>query len=159
MKNYYALILLLFFVSANYAQSKNVIVDKAWVSESEEWTDFQYAGKIVFSINPNEEPGSLRIGNYDFLYDFTDGKGKFSSKATYSSAEFSHPRKVSASTDKQGVLNTTYEGTLVFQSDKDYYSVIAVITILEKNENVLGVKMKLKDNNRKEYAFSTKPAS
>lgn len=159
MKNYYALILLLFFVSANYAQSKNVIVDKAWVSESEEWMDFQYAGKIVFSINPNEEPGSLRIGNYDFLYDFTDGKGKFSSKATYSSAEFSHPRKVSASTDKQGVLNTTYEGTLVFQSDKDYYSVIAVITILEKNENVLGVKMKLKDNNRKEYAFSTKPAS
>ena len=159
MKNYYALFLLLFFVSANYAQSKNVIVDKAWVSESEEWTDFQYAGKIVFSINPNEEPGSLRIGNYDFLYDFTDGKGKFSSKATYSSAEFSHPRKVSASTDKQGVLNTTYEGTLVFQSDKDYYSVIAVITILEKNENVLGVKMKLKENNRKEYAFSTKPAS
>jgi len=159
MKNYYALILLLFFVSANYAQSKNVIVDKAWVSESEEWTDFQYAGKIVFSINPNEEPGSLRIGNYDFLYDFTDGKGKFSSKATYSSAEFSHPRKVSATTDKQGVLNTTYEGTLVFQSDKDYYSVIAVITILEKNENVLGVKMKLKENNRKEYAFSTKPAS
>ena len=44
-------------------------------------------------------------------------------------------------------------------SDKDYYSVIAVITILEKNENVLGVKMKLKDNNRKEYAFSTKPTS
>lgn len=159
MRNFYTLFLLLFFVSVDYAQSKNVVVDKAWVNEAEEWTDFQYAGKIVFSINPNEEAGSLRIGNYDFLYDFVDGKAKFASKTTYSSAEFSHPRKVSASTDKQGVLNTTYEGTLVFQSDKDYYSVIAVITILEKNENVLGVKMKLKDNNRKEYAFSTKPNS
>ncbi|WP_125718996.1 hypothetical protein [Flavobacterium ustbae] len=159
MKNFYALFLLLFFVTVDYAQSKNVVVDKAWVSESEEWADFQYSGKIVFSINPNEEAGSLRIGNYDFLYDFVDGRAKFASKTTYSSAEFSHPRKISASTDKQGVLNTTYEGTLVFQSDKDYYSVIAVVTILEKNENVLGVKMRLKENNRKEYAFSTKPTS
>ncbi|EJG01259.1 MULTISPECIES: hypothetical protein [Flavobacterium] len=159
MKNYYALFFLLFFVSVDYAQSKNVVVDKAWVSESEEWSDFQYSGKIVFSINPNEEPGTLRIGNYDFLYDFVEGKAKFTVKTTYSSAEFSHPRKISASTDKQGVLNTTYEGTLVFQSDRDYYSVIAVVTILEKNDNVLGVKMRLKDNNRKEYAFSTKPTS
>lgn len=159
MKNYYALFLLLFFVSVGYAQSKNVVVDKAWVSESEEWSDFQYSGKIIFSINPNEAPGTLRIGNYDFLYDFIEGKAKFTVKSTYSSAEFSNPRKLSASTDKQGVLNTTYEGTLIFQSDRDYYSVIAVVTILEKNDNVLGVKMHLKENDRKEYAFSTKPTS
>lgn len=159
MKNYYALFLLLFFVTVGYAQSKNVVVDKAWVSESEEWSDFQYSGKIIFSINPNEAPGTLRIGNYDFLYDFVEGKAKFTVKSTYSSAEFSNPRKLSASTDKQGVLNTTYEGTLIFQSDRDYYSVIAVVTILEKNDNVLGVKMHLKENDRKEYAFSTKPTS
>ncbi|OIV42726.1 hypothetical protein [Flavobacterium johnsoniae] len=159
MKKLYTLFLLLFFVTVNYAQSKTVIADRAWVNESEEWTDFSYAGRIVFSINPNEQPGSLRIGNYDFLYDFVEGKGKFSNKATYSSAAFSNPRKVSATTDKQGVLNTTYEGTLIFQSDKDYYSVIAIVTILEKDDNVLGVKMRLKEGNRREYAFSTKPTS
>lgn len=157
MKKYYALFLL-FFVSVNYAQqtTQTFIVDKAWLNESEEWSDFKYAGQIVFSTNANEEEGSLRIGNYDFLYDFCDGKAKFANKATYSAAQFSHPRKLSVTTDKQGVINSTYEGTLIFQADRDYYSVIAVITILEKNGNTLGVKMRLKEGNKKEYAFSIK---
>lgn len=156
MKNYYALFLLLFCVSANYAQSKTLIVDKAWLNESEEWSDFQYSGQIVFSSNPSDPEGSLRIGNYDFLYDFCDGKAKFANKATYSAAEFANPRKVSVTTDKQGVINSTYEGTLIFQGDRDYYSVIAIVTILEKNGNVLGYKMHLKEGNKKEYAFSLK---
>lgn len=158
MKNYYALFLLLFFVSVNYAQqtTQTLIVDKAWLNESEEWSDFKYSGQIVFSTNASDEEGTLRIGNYDFLYDFCNGKAKFANKATYSAAEFSHPRKVSVTTDKQGVMNSTYEGTLIFQSDKDYYSVIAFVTILEKNGNTLGVKMRLKEGNKKEYAFSIK---
>ncbi|RUT68052.1 hypothetical protein D0817_23185 [Flavobacterium cupreum] len=161
MKNFYTLFLILFFVSANYAQqsSKTLVVDKAWVNESEEWSDFTYAGQIVFSTNPSAEEGSLRIGNYDFLYDFCEGKAKFANKATYSAAEFAHPRKLSVTTDKQGVVNSTYEGTLIFQSDKDYYSVIAVVTLLQKEGTMLGVKMHLKDNDRREYAFSLKPNS
>lgn len=159
MKNYYALFLLLFFVSVSYAQqSQTLIVDKAWVNDSEEWSDFKYAGQIVFSTSATEE-GSLRIGNYDFLYDICEGKAKFSNKATYSAAEFSHPRKLTVTTDKQGVVNSTYEGTLIFQSDKDYYSVIAIVTILEKNGNTLGLKMHLKENSKKEFAFSLKPNS
>lgn len=158
MKKYYALFLLFFCVFINYAQqtTQTLIVDKAWLNEAEEWSDFQYAGQIVFSTNANEEEGSLRIGNYDFLYDFCDGKAKFSNKTTYSAAQFAHPRKLSVTTDKQGVMNSTYEGTLIFQSEKDYYSVIAVVTILEKNGNVLGVKMRPKEGNKKEYAFSIK---
>ncbi|MFQ6603335.1 hypothetical protein [Flavobacterium sp. C3NV] len=158
MKNYYALFLLLFFVTVNYAQqtTQTLIVDKAWLNEAEEWSDFKYAGQIVFSTNANEPEGTLRIGNYDFLYDFCDGKAKFANKATYSAAQFSNPRKVSVTTDKQGVTNSTYEGTLIFQSDKDYYSVIALVTILEKNGNTLGLKMHLKEGNKKEYAFSLK---
>ncbi|MNQ57259.1 hypothetical protein D3C85_714070 [compost metagenome] len=160
MKNYYALFLLLFFVSVNYAQqSQTLIVDKAWVNDSEEWSDFKYAGQIVFSTNAAAEEGSLRIGNYDFLYDICEGKPKFSNKATYSAAEFSHPRKLTVTTDKQGVVNSTYEGTLIFQSDKDYYSVIAIVTILEKSGNTLGLKMHLKESSKKEYAFSLKPTS
>ncbi len=158
MKNYYALFLLLFFVTVNYAQqtTQTLIVDKAWLNEAEEWSDFKYAGQIVFSTNANEPEGTLRIGNYDFLYDFCDGKAKFANKATYSAAQFSNPRKVSVTTDKQGVTNSTYEGTLIFQSDKDYYSVIALVTILEKNGNTMGLKMHLKEGNKKEYAFSLK---
>ncbi|MDR7369522.1 hypothetical protein [Flavobacterium aquidurense] len=157
MKNYYALFLLLFFASVNAQQAtQTLIVDKAWLNDSEEWTDFTYSGQIIFSTNANAEEGSLRIGNYDFLYDFCEGKAKFANKATYSAAEFAHPRKLSATTDKQGVLNSTYEGTLIFQADRDYYSVIAVVTILEKNGNTLGVKMHLKEGNKKEYAFSLK---
>jgi hypothetical protein len=160
MKNYYALFLLLFFVSVNYAQqNQTLIVDKAWVNDSEEWSDFKYAGQIVFSTNATAEEGSLRIGNYDFLYDICEGKAKFSNKATYSAAEFLHPRKLTVTTDKQGVVNSTYEGTLIFQSDKDYYSVIAIVTILEKGGNTLGLKMHLKENSKKEFAFSLKPNS
>ncbi|MBF4515025.1 hypothetical protein IRZ71_01660 [Flavobacterium sp. ANB] len=161
MKNFYALFFLLFFVSANYAQQsgpQTLVVDKAWLNESEEWTDFKYAGQIVFSTIPTAEEGSLRIGNYDFLYDFCDGKAKFANKTTYSAAEFSHPRKVSVTTDKQGVVNSTYEGTLIFQADRDYYSIIAIVVILEKNGNILGVKMRPKDETNKEYAFSIKPS-
>lgn len=160
MKNYYALLLLLFFVSVNYAQQgQTLIADKAWLNESEEWSDFQYSGQLVISTTGTGEEGTFRIGNYDFLYDFCEGKAKFSNKATYSAAEFAHPRKISAQTDKQGVLNSTYEGTLIFQSDKDYYSVMAVVTILEKGGNILGVKMRLKEGNKREYAFSLKSAS
>ncbi|MCI9845235.1 hypothetical protein [Flavobacterium pectinovorum] len=158
MKKYYVLFLLLFSVSIDYAQqsTQTLIVDKAWLNNSEEWTDFNYSGKIVFSINSNSAEGSFRVGNYDFLYDLCEGKAKFSNKATYSAAEFSHPRKLSAQTDKQGVLNSTYEGTLIFQSGTDYYSVITIMTLLEKGGNYLGVKIHLKDNSRKEYAFSLK---
>ena len=160
MKKYYVLFLLLFFVSVNYAQqTQTLIVDKAWVNDSEEWSDFKYAGQIIFSTNALAEEGSLRIGNYDFLYDICEGKAKFSNKATYSAAEFSHPRKLTVTTDKQGVVNSTYEGTLIFQSDKDYYSVIAIVTILEKSGNTLGLKMHLKENSKKEFAFSLKPTS
>lgn len=161
MKNYYTLFLLLFFISVNYAQqsAQTLLVDKAWVNESEEWSDFTYDGKIVLSINSNKEEGNLRIGNYDFLYDFCAGKAKFTNKAAYNTAEFSHPRKISVTTDKQGVVNSTYEGTLIFELDKDYYSVIIIVTLLEKNGNILGAKMHLKDNDRKEYAFSLKPNS
>jgi len=160
MRKYYALFLLLFTSAVNYAQqSQTLFADKAWVNESEEWSDFQYSGQIIFSTKGTNEEGTLRIGNYDFLYDLCEGKAKFSNKATYSSAEFAHPRKLSAQTDKQGILNSTYEGTLIFQSDKDYYSVISVVTILEKGGNIIGVKMRLKDSNRKEYAFSLKEKS
>ncbi|WP_426486672.1 hypothetical protein [Flavobacterium sp. 2] len=160
MKHYYTLFLLLFFVSVNYAQqAQTLIVDKAWVNEAEEWSDFKFSGQIVFNTSTTNEEGSLRIGNYDFLYDFAEGKAKFANKATYSTAEFSHPRKVSVTTDKQGVVNSTYEGTLIFQGDRDYYSVIAVVTLLEKGGTTLGVKMHLKDNAQKEYAFSIKPTS
>ncbi|WP_163399921.1 hypothetical protein [Flavobacterium fluviatile] len=161
MKKYYALFILLFSISVNYAQlsSETLIVDKAWVNDSGEWSDYNYSGKIVFSINNNQGDGSLRIGNYDFLYDFCEGKAKFSNKSTYSTADFSHPRKISAQTDKQGILNTTYEGTLIFQAEKDYYSVIAIVTLLEKGGNFLGAKMHIKDSTRKEYAFSLKSSS
>jgi hypothetical protein len=157
MKNYYKLIILLLFVSTNYAQqsSDNLYVDKAWVNEFEEWSDFKFSGQII--ISPTAEEGSLRIANYDFLYDFCEGKAKFSNKNSYSTAEFSHPRKVKEVTDKQGIINKTYEGTLIFQNGNDYYSVIAVVTILEKS-SIIGVKMHLKDNLR-EYAFSFKPGT
>lgn len=161
MKKYYIMLLLLFSVAINYAQqgSETLIVDKAWLNESEEWSDYSYSGKIVFSINSKNEEGSLKIGNYDFLHDFCEGKAKFSNKATYSTADFSNSRKLSAKSDKQGVLSSTYEGNLIFQSDNDYYSVIAIVTLLEKGGNLIGLKMHIKDNNTKEYAFSLKPNS
>ncbi|MDR7208374.1 hypothetical protein [Flavobacterium piscis] len=158
MNHFYKLLFLLLFTIVSYGQkaSETYSVDKAWLNESEEWSDFTYQGKII--VSKTVEEGGLRIANYDFLYDFCEGRAKFVNKATYSTAEFSHPRKISSTTDKQGIANVTYEGMLIFQSDKDYYSVIAVITILEKNDKLLGLKMHLKDKKR-EYAFSFKPNS
>ncbi|MEO7977921.1 hypothetical protein [Flavobacterium sp.] len=157
MNHLYKLLFLLFF-TISYGQNAGLsyAVSKAWLNEGEEWSDFNYQGKIIISTTAEE--GGLKISNYDFLYDFCEGHAKFSNKATYSSADFLHPRKISSTTDKQGIANITYEGTLIFQSDKDYYSVIAVITILEKNDNFLGLKMHLKDKSR-EFAFTFKPNS
>jgi hypothetical protein len=157
MKHFYKLFFLLVF-TISYSQKKAEVffVDKAWVNESEEWADFIYSGQIAVSTTAEE--GGLRITNYDFLHDFCEGRAKFSNRATYNSAEFSHPRKISSTTDKQGINNITYEGTLIFQSEKDYYSVIVVITVLEKG-TLLGVKMHLKTNKNREYAFSFKPNS
>ena len=117
MNHFYKLLFLLFF-TLSYGQKATVTykVDKAWVNESEEWSDFTYQGQIIISTTGEE--GGLRIANYDFLYEFSEGRAKFSNKATYSSAEFLRPRKISATKDKQGIANVTYEGTLIFQSDK-----------------------------------------
>lgn len=157
MNTYYKLIVLLVFTSTSYAQqmNENLYVDKAWVNEYEVWSDFNYEGQIV--ISPTKEEGSLKISNYDFLFDLCDGKANFSNKQSYTVAEFSHPQKIKTTKDKQGIVNSTYEGTLIFQNDKDYYSVVAVITILQK-DSVLGLKMHLKDK-LKEYAFSFKPSN
>lgn len=163
MKKYYfiLLLLLLFFVPKNFAQqsAQTLVADKAWLNEDEEWTDFQYSGQIVFSINPNSEEGSFNVINYDFLLDLSAGKPKFSNKATYNSAEFLRPVKMQVKTDKQGVVNSTYEGALVFKSEKDFYSIPTIVTILAKGSTLIGVKMHLKDDNRKEYAFSLKEKS
>ncbi|MBK0371112.1 hypothetical protein [Flavobacterium agrisoli] len=157
MKKYYKMLLCLLFISFCMAQqtTENLYVDKAWVNENEEWDTFQYSGKIVISILPEE--GNIQITNYDFLRDFTNGKAKFSNKLSYTSANFENKRKISATVDKQGILCSTYEGILVFQSGDDYYSTFATITILKKGY-VVGLKMQEKNNN-KEYAFSFKPNS
>ena len=161
MKNFYALILLFLAFGTSYAQTgiKTSVVNKAYFGESEEWTDYSYKGKIVFSSNSNEQEGRLRIGNFDFLSDLCEGKAKFADKATYSTAEFLGPRKMSVTTDKQGVVNSTYEGNLVFQGERDYYSIVTIITLLEKNGNLVGVKVYAKDNPARVFAFGVIPTS
>lgn len=157
MTNFYKIFICFFLTAFSYAQQAplNIYVDKAWVYDSEEWNTFKYQGQIVVSTTPIE--GNFRISNYDFLYGFCNGQAKFTDKATYGSASFESKRKVSAKKDKQGILNSTYEGILVFQSGSDYYSTFATITILEKGY-VVGMKIKEK-NKSKEYAFSFKPNS
>ncbi|AYN05541.1 hypothetical protein [Flavobacterium sp. 140616W15] len=156
MNNYFKLIVLLIFTSSTYAEqiSENLYVDKAWVNEYEEWSDFKFTGQIVISPTSESDEASFRITSYDFLYNLSEGRAKFRNKQSYTSAEFSHPRKIRSTTDKQGIVNATYEGTLIFQNGNDYFSVVALATILNK-DNIIGLKMQLKDNS-KEYAFSFK---
>lgn len=61
MKKYYSLFLLFFFLTVSYAQQSatTLVVDKAWLNENEEWSDFDYSGKIIFSTIPTNEEGSL----------------------------------------------------------------------------------------------------
>lgn len=157
MNNYFKLIVILIFTSSAYAQqiSENLYVDKAWINEYEEWSDFKFSGQIIISPTPDQV--GFRITSYDFLYNLSEGKAKFRDKQSYTIAEFSHPRKIKSTTDKQGIVNSTYEGTLIFQNGNDYFSIIALATILNK-DNIIGLKMQLKDNLR-EYAFSFKPGN
>lgn len=152
MNHFYKFLLVFFYTIFSHAQltPTNIYVDKAWVTDGEEWMSYKYEGKIVVSTTSNE--GNIRITNYDFLRDFCNGRAKFSDKSSYTTATFESTRKISAQKDKQGIINSTYEGVLVFQSGSDYYSVLAVITLLEKGY-IVGMKMRDKNNN-KEYAFS-----
>jgi len=160
MKKFYTLFVFLFFAIAGYAQqaapTQNYYVSKAWVNEAEEWAFYEYEGQIVVSTTPQE--GSIKITNRNFLFDFCNGAAKFADKNSYSNAEFTNPVKISTKTDKQGVVNTTYEGKLVFSSGEDYYFVLAVITILDKGD-LVGLKIKAKNKNNREYAFTFKPNS
>lgn len=115
--------------------------------------------KLYFRLIVIKKKAALELVIMIFYMIFVPVKQSLQIKLTYNTAEFSHPRKISVTTDKQGVVNSTYEGTLIFELDKDYYSVIVIVTLLEKGGNILGAKMHLKENNRKEYAFSLKPSS
>lgn len=82
MKNFYAWIVAVLFTAITYGQktAENLYVDKAWVSNGEEWSSFKYQGQIVVSTATEE--GNARITNYDFLRDFCDARANFSDKTT-----------------------------------------------------------------------------
>lgn len=161
MKKFYILYVFLLFAFTGYTQeatssAQNYYVSKAWVNESEEWAFYEYEGQIV--VSTTAEPGKIKITNRNFLYDFCSGGAKFANKNSYTTAEFTSPVKIGEKTDKQGVLNTTYEGKLVFNNGEDYYFVFAVVTILSKDD-LVGLKMKIKNKTNREYAFTFKPTS
>jgi len=155
MKKYYKLVILLLFFSAVYSQqeSENFYVSKAWEGQGDEWSDVIFKPAIIISANTE---GALKIVNNSFLYGLCGGKAKFSDKNGYNSAELASPRMILTRTDEKGVLNTTYEGMLVFQSDGNYFSTSIQYTLLIEKNKIVGLKIHKKGDD-KEYAFGLVP--
>ena len=152
MMKHYKLFILLFFCSLGYSQQvlQDLYVSKAYVGVNDEWSQANYGSKILINANTD---GKIKITNYEFLNDFTDGKAKLQDVGGLNSAEFSYPQKVKTKTDQKGITNITFEGVFIFQLVNSVYSVSSRVTMLVYQDDIVGLK--IKENGRsKEYAFS-----
>lgn len=95
--------------------------------------------------------GQLKISNAEFLIELSEGKAKMLENSAYIVAEFTSQIKTKNKTDKNGLVNLTYEGKLVFRTLEGVYTPNVVIVFVINNADVIGLKI-LNKENRKEMA-------
>jgi ABC-type uncharacterized transport system permease subunit len=72
--------------------------------------------------------------------------------SAYNSAEFTSQALTKTKTEKNGVVNMTFEGKLLYKCKEGSYSSVATIIFLVYNADIIGLKI-LNKESRKEYAF------
>jgi hypothetical protein len=151
MKKQYLLIILFLCFYKNYGQEpiQEAYVSKTYVNVDEEWSEINFSSMVNIASN---RKGQLKITNAEFLKDLSNGKANMVEKSAYNSAEFTSQSLIKEKTEKNGLLNLTFEGNLVFKTfDKAYTAASRIIFVINQAD-VIGLKI-LNKENHKEYAL------
>ncbi|HKO77468.1 MAG TPA: hypothetical protein VJU52_09630 [Flavobacterium sp.] len=151
MKKQYLLIILFLCFSKNYGQEpiQEAYVSKTYVNVDDEWSEVNFSSMVNIASN---RKGQLKITNAEFLKDLSDGKANMVEKSAYNSAEFTSVTLIKEKTEKNGLLNLTFEGNLVFKTFDKAYTAASRIIFIMNQADIIGLKIFNKEN-RKEYAL------
>lgn len=152
MKKQYLLVILFFCFYKNFGQEpiQESYVSRTYVNVDEEgWNETNYGSMVnVFS----NRQGQLKIANAEFLTELSAGKAKMLEKSAYSTAELGSPVLIKSKTEKNGLLNLTYEGKLVFKTIQGVYSPTVRVIFVVNQADIIGLKIHNNENN-KDYAL------
>jgi hypothetical protein len=150
MKKLYLLLVLFVCLSKTYGQEpiQEAYVTKTYVNVDEEWSEINFSAMVNIYSN---RTGQLKISNAEFLKELSGGKANMLENSAYITAEFSSQTLTKNKTDKNGLVNLTYEGKLVFKTREGSYAPNTVVTFIIHNADIVGLKI-LNKENRKEMA-------
>ncbi|MBF4470722.1 MULTISPECIES: hypothetical protein [Flavobacterium] len=149
MKKLYLLtVLLCLFKTYGQEPIQEAFVTKTYVNVDDEWNEINFSKIIDIWSN---RTGQLKISNAEFLKELSGGKANMLENSAYVTAEFSSQVQTKTKTDKNGLVNLTYEGKLIFKTHDGTYAPNAVVVFVIHNADVIGLKI-LNKENRKEMA-------
>ncbi len=146
MKKIYLLITLL-CLCKTFGQEpiQEAYVTKTYVNVDDEWAVINFSKMVDISSNRN---GQLKISNAEFLKDLSGGKANMLENSAYITAEFTSQIQTKSRTDKNGLVNLTYEGKLVFKTHDGAYAPTAVVVFIINQTDVVGLKILNKENSK-----------
>jgi hypothetical protein len=152
MKKQYLLIILFLCFYKNYGQEpiQESFVSKTLLNVDEEWNELNFSSMVNVSSNSK---GQLKITNAEFLTELSNGKAKMLAGSAYSSAEFTSQTLTKEKTEKNGLVNLTFEGKLVFKTHDGVYAPSSKITFIMNRADIIGLRI-FNNENKKEYLLS-----
>jgi hypothetical protein len=152
MKKLYLLIIVFLCCYKNYGQEpiQEAYVSKTYVNvEDEGWNEVNFGSMVNVSSN---RQGLLKIANAEFLTELSGGKAKMVDKSAYSTAELGSAELIKTKTEKNGLVNITYNGKLVFKTMGLPYTPNVKVIFIVNQADVIGLKIHNNENN-KDYAL------
>jgi hypothetical protein len=152
MKKQYLLIILFLCFYKNYGQEpiQEAFVSKTLVNVDEEWSEVNFSSMVNVASN---RKGQLKITNAEFLTELSDGKAKMLDGSAYNSAEFSSQTLTKEKIEKNGLVNLTYEGKLIFKTHDGVYAPSSKIIFIVNQADIIGLRI-LNNENKKEYVLN-----
>lgn len=149
MKKQYLFFILLFAICKNYGQEliQEAHVKNAYVSVDGEWQNTSFKTPIHIFSN---RLGHLKIIGAEFLVELSGNKAKMEENTAYDSAEFTSQEMIKSKSEKNGLVNTTYDGKLVFKTIDGVYSPDVSVVYTINQADILRLSISNKKNS-KEY--------
>jgi hypothetical protein len=152
MKKRYLIIILFLCFYKNYGQEpiQESFVSKTLSNVDEEWSELNFSTMVNVASNSK---GQLKITNAEFLKDLSGGKANMLEGSAYNSAEFSSQTLTKEKTEKNGLVNLTYEGKLIFKTQSGVYAPSVKIIFIINRADIIGLRV-FNNENRKEYLLN-----
>jgi hypothetical protein len=152
MKKQYLLIILFLCFYKNYGQEpiQESFVSKTLTNVDEEWSELNFGSMVNVASNSK---GQLKITSAEFLTELSGGKAKMLEGSAYNSAEFTSQTLTKEKTEKNGLVNLTFDGKLVFKTHDGVYAPSSRIIFIMNRADIIGLKI-LNIENKKEYVLN-----